>query len=169
MGTRDHPEAIEESAEVMTSPLSITEKIRGYHDRDRKIGVARSALVGVLMPSTELMRHLRHKHHLSAFTTTYITTLESHVAALRTMYMDLFNSTADWNTSCPDANVEFALNIMEAFERYCSPSDFSTHVFTSTLTYPLHRIKPLPFKCGELLFSSTTRQFFRPSFRQKLW
>jgi hypothetical protein len=79
------------------------------------------------------------------------------------------HNTADWNTSNPDANDEFALYVMVVFERYSSPapSDFSTRVFASMLTYPLHIIKHLPFKtkfqCGELLFSSTTRQCFSSS------
>ena len=155
-----HPpdQEIEESQEASASPLSITQKISDYRAAGRKIGLARSAILGVLMPSTKAMKQMRHKFKLTGFTTDNLTTMATHLLPLREKYLDLFHRTAEWNTKHADVNVDMTLDILETFERYCS--SFSLCVFSLTYSLQQHRIAPLKFKCGQMLFTSTTRECF---------
>ncbi len=46
-----------------------------------------------------------------------IEALETYVRPVRDTFIDLFHHTAEWYTSYPDKDLDFALDVMESFDR----------------------------------------------------
>ena len=82
MGSRDYPSEIEESDEALSSPLSITEMIRNFHDAP-KLGICRSILDGILLPSPGLLIQLKRKPKPGGTPLEIIDALETIIAPLR--------------------------------------------------------------------------------------
>jgi len=148
------PSEVEEEIVNMT----ITEKLQLYHEGGSQIGIACTLIRGIIMPSKRLIDHLRFKNNLMAPTSENIDKLETLIAPIRDAYIELFHKTVDWNTTFPSKSVDDILDVMDSFERYGCSISSRVHML---LTFFCLRITPLPVKCGDLLFLSTTPECYR--------
>jgi hypothetical protein len=98
--------------------LSVTEVIKKFHAEKRSVGFARSALIGINLPSTEFVQHLRRKYKITGSSQEEIEKLETYVQPVRVAYMDLFNRTSEWNTTYRHKDIDFCLDVMESFDSY---------------------------------------------------
>ena len=96
---------------------SIVDLLADYHSEARTIGIARSNLVGVLLPSEKLLQHLTTKHGIDKNSSDGLTRLDAMLSVRRDMYKDLFHKTSEWNLAHPDLDVEDTLDVMESFVR----------------------------------------------------
>jgi hypothetical protein len=96
---------------------SIVDLIADYHSEARTIGIARSNLVGVLLPSEKLLQHLTTKHGIDKNSSDGLTRLDAMLSVRRDVYKDLFHKTSEWNLAHPDLDVEDTLDVMESFVR----------------------------------------------------
>ena len=146
------------SRDDMQEPASITELIRDFYARGNKVGIARSSIIGLLMPDAQLVSHLRRKYKLEAHSLRNIEELRGYLDPIFTLFQDLFHRTGEWDAEYHDKDVEDTLVIMESFVRLNFENSLS--LLHPRLTLLIGRVMPLPVKHGELLFKSTTRECF---------
>ena len=96
---------------------SMTEKIFEYHDGGRSIGIARTAIGGVLMPTKRLLAYLQKEHHIAEMTSDNLIFMQGLLEPIRAVYLDLFHRTEEWNSTYAGKDVEDVLDVMESFDR----------------------------------------------------
>ncbi len=101
---------------------TMTELIKQFHEERATIGMARTTLRGFHMPTTKMMQHLRRKCKVQAPVLYHcsirdkeLAMLEKQVRPVAAAYCDLFNTPDIFPTLHSKRDLEFALDVMEAF------------------------------------------------------
>jgi hypothetical protein len=87
----------------------VTEKIRMWHGADNRIGIARSATQGIIVPTEHLIKHLEHKGYKQ---------LNKLMGAMEPLWAQcniLLNNTDNIMEENPGMQPDGILNTMEAF------------------------------------------------------
>jgi hypothetical protein len=98
-------------------PPTMTVLIKQFHEEHATIGMARTTLRGFHMPSIKMMQHLRRKFKVQGKCEKELDILEKNVRPVNEAYLDLFNSPEKFPTLHRQRDLEFALDVMEAFVR----------------------------------------------------
>ena len=104
------------AADDSTRP-TLTELIRQYHDEHGTIGMARTMLSGFHMPTSRMMQHIRRKCKVHGNTDEELHILKGHANPVATAYSELFNTPDEFPMIHRKRDLDFALDVMEAFVR----------------------------------------------------
>jgi hypothetical protein len=74
-----------------SSPPTMTELIKQFHEEIATIGMARTTLHFFHMPSAKMMQHIRRKFKVQGTTDKELAILEKQVRLVAAAYCDLFN------------------------------------------------------------------------------
>ena len=95
----------------------MTELIKQFHEENATIGMARTTLHFFHMPSAKMMQHIRRKFKVQGTADKELAILEKQVRLVVAAYCDLFNTPDQFPVIHSKRNLEFALDVMEAFVR----------------------------------------------------
>ncbi len=102
------------------TPPTMTELIKQYHSVHSTIGMARNMLRGFHMPTVKMMQHIRRKFKVHGNSDKELDILKQCVNPVALAYSDLFNTPENFPNIHKKRDMEFALDVMEAFVLYAS-------------------------------------------------